>query len=572
MTTRPGFTTHVDPEAPGRADFEGCVPPPMEGLPGLHVHLHRSGVVSAQALPLPVAEARLRLPTWSRATLGLLFRPTRGRISWRDALAEAFTTEGGELLAMAGEQLLPTTVIAMQIERPFDQTFTRPAAAWELIEPWLSERFPTTMLLQYGRRLSALVPGLGVAELVETAEQLRRMLEAARAQRVLDATVSIGVAAFPDDARDLAPLMRLAEGAALRSSSLGTTVVRGVPTLLLIGEQLPVQVSESSLLQRLDVKVLHAPHADALAFLQREHPTAAVVDLAAPPEFLERLAGLLQTGRVPHTRLIFVSRNEADARTRDTWSRFAQSALVCGKDRLGGRTLEEIALSLGLKPRRYLRRGRELPVELEANGRTLKGLLLNISESGARVVSDTPVLEGLVSLRLVLPRGQVVASARVAWQRTRGGECEAGLRFESLGDDGHALVADFVGQPEEPGARARSAPRFEVKRRLKLKVRVRLRGGGATHYFALVDLAEGGCRSAGVDVEALQPGVAADLNFFGASGHFACVGEVVRRQPGASGVEYGWRFIELRRDDYGELKRLLSAFELDRPHQSDHQK
>lgn len=562
MSTRKGMVVEIDAGAAGREDFLASVGhsqvPASEAA--LHLHLLRAGALRAQVLPLPVSEARLRLATWSRGTLTTLAAPLREGRSWRDALHEAFMLEGNELFAMANERLIPLSVIAMQLERPFDTTFVRPAAVWDVIEPWLSERFPATALLQYGRRLSALVPGVGVADLPVVAEELRLAVEAARTARVVDASVAIGIAAFPDDARDLGPLLRLAEGAALRSSALNATmVVRGTPSLLLVGNKLPVQLEGSSLLQRLDIKVLRASEDDAIGMLAREHPTAAVVSLHASHRFLDALGSMLARGVVPHTRFILVS--PKDESTREHWGRHPQATVLLGKDRLGGRTLEEIALSLGLKPRRHLRTGKELPVEVDSGSRTVRGLLLNVSESGARIVVEVPRLDEALGLRLFLPGGRVSTAARVAWQREKGSECEAGLRFEALSDEARRIIGAFVGGASEPEPDLpRAAPRFAIERKLKLKLRVRPRGSTGSHYLSLVNLAEGGCLSTGLAIGALEVGAVADLHFFGASGAFSCVGEVVRRSDSPR-PEYAWRFVELDRQAFSDLRRLLSTFD-----------
>lgn len=188
-----------------------------------------------------------------------------------------------------------------------------------------------------------------------------------------------------------------------------------------------------------------------------------------------------------------------------------------------------------------------------------QGTVLNLSESGARVIAAVERFEERVELELELelPACSVRATARVAWQRSKQGRCEAGLHFEGICDEHRIALASFVASEPSEG-RLRSDDRVVLSPPYSLKVRVRPRTSKASHYFKLVNLSEGGCLTSSTAPIALEVGVPAELRFIGPHGSFFCLAELVRVEEATKARSFAWRFVEIDRESFGELRKLLA--------------
>lgn len=529
---------------------------------GLHLELLRSGALRAQATPLARVEARIRLDRWTRQSLEQVLEPSNGKGDWRSALQSAFIELGQERFGKAVEGRSPLSVLAVQVQRPTEETFARPGIIWELVESFLVERHPAACLLQLGRRICALLP-LGLEQGLRLAGELGAALAQARKARTIDLGVSIGVSNSPEDSQALVPLLRLAQGAALRANGRGQNEVeRGKPVLLIVGEKLALQVSQGSVLERLGIEVKTCPPDKAVDVLTEEHPTAVLLHPRDSGQMLEGIATVSAAGLLPFTRLLFASTGEESEHEQEVLEQFPGATAMFGRSRLESRVLEEVASTFGLRQRRYPRRDVSLGAALRLVDHRLEAQVVNLSESGVRVVASAQALEEPLFLELELPACSVRATTRIAWQRPNNQGCEAGLYFERLSEAHRKALAAFVGSAPQ-ATPARSSGRVMIEPTAPVEVRVRPKTSKASHVLQVINLSEGGCLAKGSAALELELGTLAELGFTSQTASFSCAGELVRREKGEDHRAFAFRFLDVDAKGRAALQALLVRSEGD---------
>ncbi len=349
--------------------------------------------------------------------------------------------------------------------------------------------------------------------------------------------------------------------------------------LLVIGG-LPVfrQVTQR-ILHRLELRLQTYEELEgALQAIHQAPPAVLVMNLLAPRLLLDQVAALKQQPGFEKMKVILVTDKGPHPRYLARAGRVAGSSLVMGSVRLVPRLVEALAVSLGIKPRRHLRRELALGVRVTALrdgvpvGVASEGTLVNISESGAKV--SVPLsLPVSALLRLECPAlapGFSVAAQVVRLQESAGQPPQLGMQFVDLDDQTVATIGRFVQnlpllsreEGRRPGLGAeqvRLSERLKLHKKSQFKVRLQLPQSKRLDYLRLADLSESGflaVASPEVDLP-LAVGDQVEAMFFGSGNSMHCTAEVIRKTPPDSGKSWqlGLRFLLLSPDARGWLAR-----------------
>ncbi|HET7292927.1 MAG TPA: UDP-forming cellulose synthase catalytic subunit [Vicinamibacteria bacterium] len=95
--------------------------------------------------------------------------------------------------------------------------------------------------------------------------------------------------------------------------------------------------------------------------------------------------------------------------------------------------------------RRAPRVTRDFPCEMRLGTEVRRARCLDISESGVRVVLESPAVPDACELSIAGERGPVVVRAGRVWcEWERGGRAEAGLAFEAVGPETHRQLVELI--------------------------------------------------------------------------------------------------------------------------------
>jgi hypothetical protein len=333
------------------------------------------------------------------------------------------------------------------------------------------------------------VPGVSRSALVDAAWRaqrtfIRRQLRdggAASAQPRFAVTVS------PTDAAGAGPLVRCALEVLGRCRELDRQVIEVVPALLLAGSHGSLR-RIGDLLERIDIRCLECTEDEVVSKVSELRPAAVLMNVLGSRSALSKLGALLKLKPYRHIQVVLATPKEASPQALARAAEVPNAVVVAGKERFKVRTLEALAVAVGVKQRRHLRHTERIAVAVVRAGEApVKASLLNLSESGALLLTAGAYAKGArFSIGFSLPEGPVVARARVVWCRAVEGEwaleVQTGVEFEGLPGDLQHLIGRFVAAQREP------------ERRVKIKVRLRGHGSNVANYLQMTDLSESGFR------------------------------------------------------------------------------
>ena len=496
-----------------------------------------------------------------------------------------------EMLLAAGTESVPVGLICADLDdlRQMNEAEGLPAGdeAIRCLSTEIGKALhghPDAVISRYsGGRVIAAIPKFGQTDSLIAADRIRIAYANAQGGKH---SVSLGVVSFPRHGSDATHLVTLSEDAVQRAKRLGRNqVAECLPVLLVVGGLPVLRQASHGLLSRLDLTLRYYDEPAVLVeAIHRERPAVLVMNLLGSRQALDEVAALHRLPDHARMQIVLVTNKGPDAKYEARASRIPGSALVMGPVRLLPRMIEAVATALGIKQRRHLRAGAQIPVvvtRLRNRGETgfaMTGSLINLSESGAKIALQHPLAPGdAVALAFGLGDHDVKVRGRtIRVQRSPDGTLEVGIEFEDLRSEDVDVIAAFVREErpaekrpleffERPGSEEDGAVRLFERQHLgkatRLKVRLKPVGTKATSYLRVADLSEGGLLAV-CDrfTPPFQAGTHLEAFIFGGGISLHCTCDVVHKER-ANSDDQSWhlgvRFLHLNRAARGELAKAL---------------
>ncbi len=310
--------------------------------------------------------------------------------------------------------------------------------------------------------------------------------------------------------------------------------------------------------------VAHPGKTGVAAFLSKRRPELVLCSLLLSPARFDEVVAVLEEGAFPCVTVLFAEK-EPTARLEARARSVTGAKGVFGRNRLLPRIIEALAAASRASLRVEKRATLQLSVELQVNGETLAGRMLDLSESGAKVATAHPLDVG-DQVALCFENG-LKLRARVVREESGTLGPTAGLHFEPFsaeGREGFERLQDLIEERTSPRARRAEVVRVTRRQALPpkaLDARLVPRGGQSLSPLTVKDLSETGCGVHGATrlLKTLTEGSSVSLYLPSRGGDLKLPAEVIHVRAQKRGTSLaGLRFIELARGTRAKLDEVIS--------------